>query len=99
MFIWFDGYIDIYTSVRGSSTVQRAANEIQIVKNNVTLGLIANSGYIRNYTIHNASSSSLRILTSCKADDIIKVQSRQEAASGIVTMVKNSSTLLIKKIS
>ena len=94
----FDGYIDIYTSIRGESVVQRAAPEIRIIKNDIAFDPISSSGYIRGVSVHNRSSSSLRILSSCKRGDIIKVQSRKEIIAGVVNTIIGTSLFLIKKI-
>lgn len=94
----FDGYIDIYTSIRGQSPVQRASPEIRITKNDIALRAISSSGYIRGASGHNFSSSSIRILSNCNNGDIIKVQSRSEAVVGVVSMTLGTSLLLIKKI-
>lgn len=94
----FDGYIDIYTSIRGQSSVQRASPEIRITKNDIALNPISSSGYIRGASGHNTSSSSIRILSNCGKGDIIKVQSHLEAVAGIVNMIIGSSLFLIKRI-
>ena len=94
----FDGYIDIYSSIRGESVVQRAAPEIRIIKNDIAFEPISSSGYIRGIHVHNKSSSSLRILSSCKQGDVIKVQSRKEIIAGVVNTIIGTSLLLIKRI-
>lgn len=94
----FDGYIDIYSSIRGSSTAQRASPEIRITKNDIALNPISSSGYIRAASGHNTSSSSIRILSNCTKGDTIKIQSHQEAVAGVVNMVIGTSLLLIKRI-
>lgn len=94
----FDGYIDIYSSIRGQSSVQRASPEIRITKNDVALEPISSSGYIRALSDHNTSSSSLRILSNCLKGDIIKVQSHKGAKDGVVNMIIGTSLILIKRI-
>ena len=94
----FDGYIDIYASIRGYSTIQRASHEIRITRNNSSLGPIGSTGYIRSYSGHNTSSSSIRALTPCKKNDLIRIQTHREALSGTVTMVNGTSVLLINRI-
>ena len=94
----FDGFIDIYGSIRGTSTIQRASPEIRITKNNIPIGPIGSSGYLRSASGHNISSSSIRSLVSCKKNDLIKIQCHREAKAGTVTMVSGTSVLLINRI-
>lgn len=94
----FDGYIDIYSGVRGQSQIQRAAPEIRVTKNDIALEPISSSGYIRAASGHNFSSSSIRILSSCNQGDIIKIQSHSEAMTGAVNMPIGRSLFLIKRI-
>lgn len=94
----FDGYIDIYASIRGQSSVQRANPQVRITKNNISLGPIGSSGYIRSASGHNISSSSIRSFTSCNKNDLIRIQCCKEAVGGTVTMVNGTSVFLINRI-
>jgi len=96
----FDGHIDIYASIRGeNSIIARTAHEVRIAKNNISLNAIGSSGYIRENSNHDISSSSIRTLATCKKNDLITVQCHREAADGVVDMVIGSSIFLITRIS
>jgi len=94
----FDGYIEIYASVRGQSDVQRAANEIRVTKNDIAFEPISSSGYIRSASPHRISSSSIRIMSDCKTNDIIKIQSHKSSMEGVVDMIIGTSVFIVKKI-
>jgi len=96
----YDGRVKITTSLHVTSTLVRSNIQVDIAINEIPLGIIGASGYVRA-SAQDESSITVIAVANCNAGDIIEVLARQEGTGGaaIYGMAEvGSSMLLVERI-
>ena len=92
------GTYKIYAAITYTTTVQRANVALQILVNNVATGARGAGGYVRSNSGHNDGTTIVEDYVTVNANDVIQIQTSQEAVSGTVTLRSGESKIIIEKL-
>ena len=81
-----------------STTVQRANVALQILVNDVATGARGAGGYVRSASGHNDGTTIVEDYVTVNANDVIQIQTSQEAVSGTVTLKSANQKLSSKSL-
>ena len=93
----FDGVVNVQAHISQSSSELRTNVGIWITKNNTQVSGVGQTGYIRNGTGHNESSSHMSATFAVSDGDVIRVQGEQRAASGTVNQISGESQVTVER--
>ena len=92
------GTYKIYAAITYTTTVQRANVALQILVNDVATGARGAGGYVRSNSGHNDGTTIVEDYVTVNANDVIKIQTSQEAVSGTVNLRSGESKIIIEKL-
>ena len=97
------GTYKIYAAITYFTTVQRANVALQILVgdgegNDVATGARGAGGYVRSASGHNDGTTIVEDYVTVNANDVIQIQTSQEAVSGTVTLKSGESKIIIEKL-
>ena len=92
------GTYKIYAAITYTTTVQRANVALQILVNDVATGARGAGGYVRSSNNHNDGTTIVEDYVTVSANDVIKIQTSQEAANGTVNLRSGESKIIIEKL-
>ena len=97
------GTYKIYAAITYTTTVQRANVALQILVgdgagNDVATGARGAGGYVRSASGHNDGTTIVEDYVTVNANDVIQIQTSQEAVSGAVNLKSGQSKIIIEKL-
>ena len=92
------GTYKIYAAITYTTTTQRANVALQILVNDVATGARGAGGYVRSSSSHNDGTTIVEDYVTVSANDVIKIQTSQEAANGTVNLRSGESKIIIEKL-
>jgi hypothetical protein len=92
------GTYKVYACITYTTTVQRPNVALEILVNNVSTGARGAGGYVRSSAGHNDASTIVEDYVTVSANDVVKIQTSQEANSGTVNLRSGESKLIIEKL-
>ena len=93
----FDGVVTVQAHISQTGLVTRSNVGIWITNNNTKVSGVGQSGYIRDGTGHNESSSHMSATFAVSDGDVIRVQGEERAASGTVNQIAGESQVTIER--
>ena len=92
------GTYKIYAAITYTTTTQRANVALQILVNDVATGARGAGGYVRSSSSHNDGTTIVEDYVTVSANDVVKIQTSQEAANGTVNLRSGESKIIIEKL-
>lgn len=92
------GTYKIYAAITYTTSVQRANIALQILVNSVATGARGAGGYVRSASGHNDGTTIVEDYVTLSANDVVKIQTSQEAAAGTVNLLSGESKIIIEKL-
>lgn len=92
------GTYKVYASITYTTAVQRPNVAIEILVNDVSTGARGAGGYVRSSAGHNDGTTIVEDYVTVSANDVVKIQTSQEANGGIVNLRSGESKLIIEKL-
>jgi len=92
------GTYKIYSAITYNTTVQRANVVLEILVNGTATTARGAGGYVRSDSGHNTGTTIVEDYVTISANDVIKIQTIQEAAGGVANLISNQSKLIIEKL-
>ena len=92
------GTYKVYASITYTTTVQRANIALEILVNDVSTGARGAGGYVRSASGHNDGSTIVEDYVTVSANDVVKIQTSQEAQNGTVNLRSGESKIIIEKL-
>ena len=93
----FDGVVNVQAHISQSGSVSRSNIGVWITKNGTVVSGVGQSGYIRDASGHNSSSSHITATLAVADGDVIRVQGKQRAASGTVNQIAGESQVTVER--
>lgn len=91
----WSGWVKVSANIYFESTATRPNLMLQLKVNNINVGMISATGYIRNNSGHNESSCSIPLFDIFVKDgDTIELSTEEGANSGIVTMTTAGASFI-----
>jgi hypothetical protein len=92
------GTYKIYSAITYNTTVQRANVVLEILVNGTATTARGAGGYVRSDSGHNTGTTIVEDYVTISANDVIKIQTIQEAAGGTANLISSQSKLIIEKL-
>ena len=92
------GTYKIYSAITYNTTVARANVVLEILVNGTATTARGAGGYVRADSGHNTGTTIVEDYVTVSANDVIKVQTIREAASGTANLISSQSKLIIEKL-
>jgi hypothetical protein len=92
------GTYKIYAAITYTTAVERANVALQILVNGTATGARGAGGYVRSESGHSDGTTIVEDYVTLSADDVIKIQTSQEAAAGTVNLISGESKIIIEKL-
>ena len=92
------GTYKIYSAITYNTTVQRANVVLEILVNGTATTARGAGGYVRSDSGHNTGTTIVEDYVTISANDVIKIQTIREAASGTANLISSQSKLIIEKL-
>jgi hypothetical protein len=92
------GTYKIYAAITYTTAVVRANVALQILVNGTATGARGAGGYVRSQSGHSDGTTIVEDYVTLSANDVIKIQTSQEAAAGTVNLISGESKIIIEKL-
>jgi hypothetical protein len=92
------GTYKIYAAITYTTAVERANVALQILVNGTATGARGAGGYVRSQSGHSDGTTIVEDYVTLSANDVIKIQTSQEAAAGTVNLISGESKIIIEKL-